>query len=80
MPAEELSALLSLLSPSARGFLLRALAALKVQPDRGLREVLEPLLADWWQGGLQNEVEAALRRTQGDASARAAAQKLFVQA
>lgn len=80
LPADELAALMSLLQPSTRGFLVRAIAAVKTQPDRGLREVLEPLLADWWQGGLQKEIEALLQRAQGGASARLAAQKLFVEA
>lgn len=77
---EELAALAQLLPPSARGFLVRSVAALKLQPDKRLRAVLEPLLADWWRHGLEAELERALRAALTTATARSETDKSIEQA
>lgn len=66
--------------PPTRAVLVRSVAALKLQPDKSLRAVLEPLLTDWWRSGLATELERALRAALAKATALSEMEKIFAQA
>ena len=77
---DELAALLQLLPLPTRAFLVRSIAALKLQPEKSLRAVLEPLLAEWWRSGLEADLERALRAALAKATARSEIEMIFAQA
>ena len=62
LPADELAALVTVLSEGEANLLREAAAALREKPDAPPATVLSPIIGKYWEGTLRAKVRQSLRQ------------------
>src|SRR5262249_42795170 len=77
LPPDDVDALTALLPKEAAAFLRRGITQLSARRDRPLPDMLKPLLNEWWNLGLRDQIRTALRSVAGEAGAIAAREQPY---